>query len=263
MRRDPRDLFSPRGLLLVAGFSCMLLAACNDEDTTAPDRSGTFVGQTWAVGNGTARTWVTLDAAGRPTALGVTLSENALTNLPDAETEFSFELPAEAGATPFRHVGLNWNPQGHVPPGIYNVPHFDVHFYMISEAQRYAITGTGTDSLRLYRAPGPEYLPADYINPPGAGEPRMGNHWVDPTSPEFNGMPFTRTFIYGSYDGQVTFWEPMITKDYLETQPSATQDIKQPQRYSEGGRYFPTRYTVRFDTVAREYRISLDGLVLR
>jgi len=263
MRRGIRSSLSARGLLLAVGSAFLLLAACNDENTTGPDHAGTFVGQTWALGNGTARSWVTLDGAGKPTTLGITLSEAALTNLPIESTEFSFELPPEAGATPFRHVGLNWNPLGHQPTGVYNVPHFDVHFYMISEAQRYAITGTGADSLRLYRQPAPEFLPMDYINPPGTGEPRMGNHWLDATAPELNGQPFTRTFIYGSYDGQVTFWEPMITNAYLATQPNATLDIKQPQRYSEAGRYYPTRYTVRFDATALEYHITLDGFVLR
>ncbi len=263
MQKRTLSLFSSRELLLAVSSAFLLLAACNDDNPSGPDLAGTFVGQTWAVGNGTARTWVTRDGAGKPTTLGITLSEAALTNLPTVDTEFSFELPPEAGATPYRHVGFNWHPLGHMPTGVYNVPHFDVHFYMISEAQRYAITGTGPDSLRLYRSPAPEFFPAGYINPPGAGEPRMGNHWADPTSPEFNGQPFTRTFIFGSYDGLVTFWEPMITKAYLETRPNATLDIKQPQRYSAGGRYYPTRYTVRFDATALEYHITLDGFVLR
>jgi len=134
---------------------------------------------------------------------------------------------------------------------------------MISEAQRYAITGTGADSLRLVRQPPTDYMAPDYINPPGSAEPRMGNHWVDATAPELNGGSFTYTFIYGTYDGQVTFWEPMITNAFLATRPNATANIKQPQRYAERGRSYPTRYTIRYDAAALEYHITLEGFVLR
>ncbi len=50
----------------------------------------------------------------------------------------------------------------------------------------------------------------------GGGVPQMGAHWVDVTSPELNGSTFAQTFIYGSYDGQVNFYEPMITLDFLK-----------------------------------------------
>ena len=38
----------------------------------------------------------------------------------------------------------------------------------------------------------------------------MGNHLIDPTSAEFHGKKFTRTWIYGAYDGHVTFVEEML-----------------------------------------------------
>ena len=34
------------------------------------------------------------------------------------------------------------------------------------------------------------------------------------------GEPFTKTFIYGSYDGTFIFGEPMVAKAYLETKPA-------------------------------------------
>jgi hypothetical protein len=48
----------------------------------------------------------------------------------------------------------------------------------------------------------------------------MGSHFVDITSPEFNGGIFTQTFIFGSYESNVIFYEPMITLDYLLSKPS-------------------------------------------
>ena len=51
------------------------------------------------------------------------------------------------------------------------------------------------------------------------------------TAPEFIGKPFTVTYIYGFYHGNMTFVEPMITKAFLETHPDFTLPIKQPQAY--------------------------------
>jgi hypothetical protein len=89
----------------------------------------------------------------------------------------------------------------------------------------------------------------------------MGVHWVDPTSPELNGKPFTATFIYGSWDGKVIFAEPMITKAYLETKPQFSAELPAPAR-DEGG-YYPKRYAVRWDAATKEYRITLTGFAPR
>ena len=52
----------------------------------------------------------------------------------------------------------------------------------------------------------------------GAAVPDMGNHLIDSKSPELvtKGTIFTHTFIFGAYDGHVSFYEPMITRAYLE-----------------------------------------------
>jgi hypothetical protein len=91
----------------------------------------------------------------------------------------------------------------------------------------------------------------------------MGSHWVDPTSPEFNGNVFTRTFIYGSYDGKIAFVEPMMTKAYIESRPNEVIAIKQPQKYVMNGGFFPKQYRVKYDPATREYTVSLEGLTER
>src|SRR3954447_5500734 len=53
------------------------------------------------------------------------------------------------------------------------------------------------------REPGPRAHAA----PAEIGRAAMGNHLADPTGPEFNGERFTHTFIYGSWDDEVTFYE--------------------------------------------------------
>jgi len=61
----------------------------------------------------------------------------------------------------------------------------------------------------------------------------------------------------------MTFGEPMVSKSYLETKPSAVvTPVKLPTQYSARG-YQATSYTVAYDATAKEYRIALSGLVLR
>ena len=84
--------------LVVVGYSHNLHAA-------------TFYGESTAVGNGTARTWVVLDDKGKPTSVGLTMSETALSGLSKDHmpVEYRLSLPKEASATPFDNVTLDWN----------------------------------------------------------------------------------------------------------------------------------------------------------
>lgn len=230
--------------------------------------AGTYDGPSRDIGGGQARAFITLDASGRPTAIGVRMSESALVGLPaepprDAEGwEYVLSLPKEAAISGYDHVGMNWNPTGHIPPGVYDKPHFDFHFYMISLEQREKITAKGEDLARAHRAPAPEFMPEGYILPDGTEVERMGAHAIDPASPEFNRLPFSKTFIYGFYDGKMIFLEPMMTKDFLETRPNTTDRIKLPKSYPAHG-YYPTAYSVKHNATQREYEISLGGLVSR
>ncbi|UUZ55880.1 FAD-dependent monooxygenase [Massilia sp. H-1] len=61
----------------------------------------------------------------------------------------------------------------------------------------------------------------------------MGNHYADGKSPEFNGGSFTHTFILGAFDGGITFYEPMLTKEYLQSEPDQCTPIKQLSRLAE------------------------------
>lgn len=236
------------------------ILGCGDDNPTAPQPQ-TITGETLAMGNGTARSWVTLDD-GKPVAVGVTFTASALTGLPAQTTEFALSLPWQAAATSFDHIGLDWNPGGHPPPGIYNVEHFDMHFYTITERQRDVITATGPDTLKVLSLPSAAFRPQDY-QPDTVGVPRMGLHWADPNSPEFNNQPFTRTFIYGSYDGEFIFWEPMITLAHLRTNPNESLPIKQPAQYPQANRFYPLRYSIRYNASTSEYTVALEELTLR
>jgi len=230
--------------------------------------AGTYDGPSRDMGEGRAHAFITINDSGRLTAIGVRMSETALAGLPaepprDADGwEYVLSLPKEAAISGYDHVVIDWNPKGHIPPGVYDTPHFDFHFYLISSEQREKITAKGEDLARAHRAPAPELMPEGYILPEPTEVPRMGAHAIDPAGPEFNKLPFTKTFIYGFYDGQLIFVEPMMTKAFLETKPNAVDRVKLPKTYSKPG-YYPTSYGVNYNATQREYEVSLEGLIYK
>ncbi len=265
-------------LMLVAAAVSGGMAACSNDSSTEPANARLVYGPAQALGAGTARVYVTLDAAGKPATLGVALSENALTNLPQtpqpgamSAVNLILKLPQEAKATSFDHVMLDWNPMGHEPDHVYTLPHFDFHFYTATEAEQMAIMPSDPQyEAKLEKLPAEQFRPVGMIKLP-SGVPMMGAHWVDPTSPELQPPPanktFTQTFLYGSYDGKMIFYEPMITKAHIESLKtvagnSITSAIKLATSFEHPG-YFPTKYSLAWDAAAKEYRISLDSLVQR
>ncbi|MEO5817215.1 MAG: DUF5602 domain-containing protein [Gemmatimonadaceae bacterium] len=258
--RHARDYL--RAAITISVVAGAMLGCSESTPSTPLDQSGTFFGPVTALASGTARTYVTLDGSGAPTEIGVALTESALTGLPNATAEYAFALPSQASATAFKHAVINWMPTGHPPPMVYTVPHFDVHFYTIAQATREGIVlGDSVLTAKIMRQPAPEFIPAGYAA--GMAAALMGLHWNDPDAPERHGGPFTRTFIYGSYDGAMIFAEPMIAKAYLDAKPDvASVPVKLPAQYGVHG-YQATSYAVGWDAVAKEYRIALTGLVLR
>jgi hypothetical protein len=95
----------------------------------------------------------------------------------------------------------------------------------------------------------------------GGGVPMMGAHWVDPTSGEFHGQPFGETFIFGSYEGKVTFYEPMITLEFLKNNSNFERSIPQPAKVQKSG-YYPTKMrVVKHDGVTRSSWTALYNRV--
>ncbi len=230
---------------------------------TPRNQQGTFFGASRTLGNGTARSFVTLDASGNPTIVGIKLSAAALQGLPapsDPPVEYPalpLPLPAQGAKTIFDHFSLDFEPSGHPPAGIYTIPHFDTHFYLLTSAEQAQIT-PGSDSS--VPAPPAGVVPAPYFSP-GDTVPYMGVHWIDPTSPELNPpKPFSYTFIYGVNKGNLAFLEPMIAKSFLDSKTSVTTPIKQPTVFQKSG-YYPTQYSIRYDDAAKEYTIALENMV--
>jgi hypothetical protein len=257
------------------------------------------------LGNGMIRTYVVLDQknSGRPLEVGVAMSEASLDGLP-APTAMSAEmkghdhgpsngnvylldLPAQ-NPTPYKFVQFDWNPSGHEPEGVYTLPHFDFHFYTVPVEVRNSIVPSDPQyfekaaNLPQQSERYPFYLDAGTLAggaPQGAvSVPLMGLHWLDVRSPELQQLagnpgawqPFTKTFIYGSWNGQFIFDEPMITRAHILAKKTATDPavideiipVSTAQRYSPAG-FYPSAYRITWDAQAKEYRVALTQLTWR
>ncbi|MFD2515931.1 DUF5602 domain-containing protein [Pontibacter locisalis] len=204
----------------------------------------TYYGPTTLALGGTARTWVEM-VGGKPSAIGVDLSREALQNLPHMMQGYVLEMPGQARATGIKTIAFDWNPMGHEPEGVYSRPHFDFHFYMMTEGQLKRIEG-GIDE-GAYTLIEKGVLPSVYtFGPVPFAVPQMGVHWSDIRSPEFSPAGFSRTFIYGSSKDKITFLEPMITLEYLMSLKTG-ESVKLPVPsllIHETPGYYPASYTV-------------------
>lgn len=256
-------------ILFIAGIAALLTAFSYNKDNI---KKGVFRGEEVAVHGGKAWTWTKIKKNGAPEKIGITLSDAALNSLPmgngatdhghghSAENYWVVKFNPVAGAViPFNFVLMNWNPNGHEPVNIYDKPHFDFHFYSSKPDEVLAIGPYDMDSVKFKNVPSADYLPASYVNT-GHNLQQMGAHWVDVTSPELHGKAFTETFIFGSYDGKVTFYEPMITLDFLKNQKKYSRWIPIPSKFQETG-WYPT--IMRVAKHDGETDIVLEGFVYR
>jgi hypothetical protein len=249
------------------------------------------------VGNGTVRTYIVSDQklGGRPLEVGVALSERALEGLaapvdsPDPMANmhmYILDLPAQ-NRTQYKFVQFDWNPKGHEPDSVYTYPHFDFHFYTVPVEVRNSILPSDPQYLtKAANYPAPEYRAPFYLDAATAAGvradsatvPMMGLHWLDVRSPELQkltGNPagwrqFTKTFIYGTWNGQFIFDEPMITRAYILEKKAATDPavvdelvpVSTPAKYSPAG-FYPSAYRISWDAQQKEYRIAVTQLSWR
>ena len=296
-----------------SALALTLLACSNGTDTLTSVSAArgkaeapgvhTQYGEKVKVGNGTVRTYITMDQkqGGVPIEIGVAMSEEAMHGLPEpmamsAEAMkeaghtnmhmYLLDLPAQ-NPTSYQFVQFDWNPAGHEPAGVYDQPHFDFHFYNVARELRESIVPSDPQyAQKAANYPAAEFRPQFYIDAATAAGapaaavtvPQMGLHWLDVRSPELQGLtgnpagykPFTKTFIYGSWDGQFIFDEPMITRAYILAKRTATDPSVQneiipvpvPAKRAVAG-YYPAAYRIAWDAQAKEYRIALTQLAWR
>jgi hypothetical protein len=252
------------------------------------------------IGNGPVRTYVLTDAStgGKAIEVGVAISADAMEGLRGPKSaeemkghehehmdtdELLLELP-EGHGTPYQFVQFNWNPSGHEPPGVWDLAHFDFHFYTVPLAVRDQIVPANPEfELKAARYPDSAFRAPFYVDAAAAARvrpalatvPKMGLHWLDVRSPELQGLtghperfqPFTRTFIYGSWDGQFIFDEPMITRGYLLSKRDAADPALRDEiipvstaARRDPARVYPRAYRITYDERAGEYRVALTQL---
>lgn len=252
---------------LYASVAIVALSGCK-KDKDAEGKSKIYKGEVKTFQHGKAWTWYEVDGNENPQRLAIAIDDEAMNSLDPGVDDgsghshvngLSLKFHPKAAETPFVHALLDWNPHGHEPAGIYDQPHFDFHFYQTSEAERMAIPAYEQAPEKFDILPAADYFPANYIRFPG-GIPKMGAHWGDATSPELNGVMFTQTFLFGSYDGKTTFYEPMITEAFIKANPSFERSIPVPSKFQKAG-WYPTK--MRIENKAGVTSVILENFVRR
>lgn len=280
-------------LVLIAAFC----AACTPKPPDEPKPTATRSEGAYAsVGKSRISTYSEMEPGKGPKVIGVSFPSAVLKDLPTSHSaerhcadrnkdgkiskpeecnmwhEWAIPLPSEVASrqdVPIKWALINWNPMGHIPPGVYDKPHFDVHFYLDSIENVMAI-GPGTCGAEFVTCEqyeiGKKPIPANYFHPDykdvDAVAPAMGSHLVDTTGPEFSGTPFTRTWIYGVYDGRITFYEEMVTLAHILSKPNACSTFKTAAAVDQTG-YYPTESCIRYDAERDAYTVSLEKFVMR
>jgi hypothetical protein len=219
-------------------------------------KNNTFKGPQVPVGDGKARSFITISHTGVPQEIGLVFTDDALSGLPDINTPYVLQLhPKALEATPFDHIALGWSANGHPLPGSFIAPHFDVRFFMMSLQQRLAIPAP--PAAGFLNLPPSDYMPSNYA--PDAPVPMLGLHWTDESF--VAGVPVNHTLILGTWDGAFTFVSPIVTRTQFLSGQSVSIAYAQPQLFAERT-YYPTKYNVYKDEKEMHY-VSLSDFVLR
>jgi hypothetical protein len=175
----------------------------------------------------------------------------------DRETEcnetFEFIIPLPDAVTqrghPVQMGAPQLEPHRHDPRGIFDD----------SGPLRARIRALRPRDTRQAAAPVELHAPRLQV---GAVAPAMGGHYSDRTDPVFNKQPFTRTWIFGGYHDKIIFYENMVTRAFLLSDPDACDPIKSPAAVAQSG-FYPTVSCVRHDPSTGERTVSPEQFVLR
>lgn len=252
----------------IAGFgplACLVLAGCTSYSSPAAAPTHEIAGSCETAFGAQVCTWAQVSGS-KVVAVGATVPIAAIENTPpDAPMVWPpvfaaiVPMPAEArAATGMDHFTFYWEPHGH-PPGPFLTPHFDFHFYTISDAERLAIDCTNKTK--------PANLPAGYVLPdveiPGIGMlqglcfPTMGMHSLV-SSEVAATTPFSGTMVLGFYSGRPIFFEPMVAKAKLMEKRSFTLPMSAPAGVA-GGVHYPSRFEAVYDGTIPGYRLVFTG----
>ncbi|MFJ9845853.1 hypothetical protein ACIRYZ_36505 [Kitasatospora sp. NPDC101155] len=243
-----------------------------------------------SLGGGFVETLYSADSSNQPQTLAVRVDAAAMNSLPttpvqDGQTCFDktgagIDLATDCASgherdlwfpklsgLPFQWLMFNWQAHGHGPAHVFDKPHFDMHFFIQDFTERNRIR-TGPCNLVINcddEATAQKPVPAPYA-PEGWGMPgaagRMGNHIIDPNAAPANGGPFTQAFAYGTWDGHISFWEPVINRDWVvSAKPSECRAVPQTPAVELTG-FYPTQMCTRYGTNG-DLTFTLENFVKR
>lgn len=199
-----------------------------------------------------------VDEASRLIGMRLTLPSAVIHKaMSQPSTAHIIDVPkAFKSASLVQNITIDWNPMGHEPEDVYDVAHFDFHFYFSSKEDVAAIDCSD-------RTPVPPHLiPDGYVLPPldapGACVPKMGYHAV-PVKDLGPDQIFDQTLIYGYYGGELIFFEPMIAHEHLQSGRTVVQRIVYPDAFLANlqNKFAPTDFVLKFDSASQTYQITL------
>lgn len=240
------------GAVLFAGMGLMSAAVSSDTGGTSSSCATVMGSQVC--------TWVTVEE-GSATELGATIP---LSLVQSVSTDVEMIWPPRELATVrfprearellgIDHLGLNWEAHGH-PPATFVTPHFDFHFYTISEDDVRAIDCSDESK--------PDELPSTYALPdvdvPGMGRfvglcvPSMGMHAM-PGDDVDETDPFSASMLVGYYGREPIFLEPMVSRQRLLERTDFS--LPMPRVVAGRGARFPRAFRAEYDAHAEAYRL--------
>jgi len=242
--------------IVLCAFSSTVFVACSQSDSPiSTNKAATYYGESQPFGGDSIRSWIKTDQSGNPSSIGVTFSHAAFvkTENANADSMFMMMLPTSSGAmlaAPFDHIEVDWT-KDHSDPSPYDVAHFDVHFFTVTEAAQNAVMA-GMDNATMTMDT--NYLPSGYELMMNA-EAMMGVHAMDTTDHD---KPFNHTCMFGYSQGNLYFMEPMFAKSYLDNTTNYSAAIRQPKKFKTSG-WYPTKYNLTWD--GTNFSISIDNFI--
>ncbi|GIL83359.1 hypothetical protein Vretifemale_12190 [Volvox reticuliferus] len=135
------------------------------------------------------------------------------------------------GTNPFPFVYWSYNLFGHPPVGVYDKAHFDFHFMFptpenwwdqewTSDSHGPCMGGSNETFFKTFKPIPAKCWPGGSsrnITQVGDFVWAMGSHLFDLAAPEFNPpRHFNFTQIYGQYDGEIKYFEAMVTEEVMK-----------------------------------------------
>ena len=238
---------------------------------TQVTHAATYYGNTVTAGSASARVYVIENGSGA-VEVGIEANATAFVNLA-SDIHLHLELPANGSfdVSPIDHVDIGfavgghpggpWSDEAGVPENSYwAVPHFDVHFMTISDADANSIAIPDPADVNdpAYVYPEASELAAGYALGPNSGVGGEGSHWA--ANSEFSDFPapFDYNFLYGFYDGSMTFEEPMVAQTFLaDLKNGLTSDVLQTFSVSSTNPAFGNQYFIRYNAGNDVFRIGV------